>query len=146
MNESNKLEVVRMCREFIAKRPCLDPREYIRDWRDSDGLATYRREAREITQALNDARALLKFCELYSVDLVAELKSTSRRLFINEKGVLTYHVGQYWPTEYRSAVCRAVASAIWSYWRDCCDYDTADKLRAKARAEFGRAIASRWFN
>ncbi len=81
---------------------------------------------------------------------------------------LDYCTGQYYPTEYRRAACAVLASAIWDYWRDGCmpskhsapnwDGDKVysealrrfvspgDWLRAKARAEFGRTIARRWFN
>lgn len=75
---------------------------------------------------------------------------------------LEYCTGQYWPTEYRRAVCAVLASAIWYWWREKCmplgftehpadppRYDglsAGDYLRRNARREFGRAIASRWFN
>jgi hypothetical protein len=145
MNTTEQLNSINMCRAFIAKRPGLDPRDYIRDWRDADGLATYRAESRSITQQLNDARALLRYCELYSVDLNTQLTNRDR-LHFDANGALEYHVGQYWPTEYRAAVARVASAAIWAYWRDECNIDTGDKLRATARAEFGRGIASRWFN
>jgi hypothetical protein len=32
---------------------------------------------------------------------------------------LDYTTGQYWPTEYRRAAAAVLASALWSYWRDC---------------------------
>jgi hypothetical protein len=144
MNTQYQLNTVALCRAYIAKRPRLDWRDYMRDWRDSDGRATYRSESRRITQQLKDARALLRFCELYSVDITTALSNPGDRLFI-DGDKLTYHVGQYWPTEYRAAVVRAAASAIWAYWRDKCGYG-ADVIRLKARAEFGRGIAARWFN
>lgn len=31
---------------------------------------------------------------------------------------IDYCTGQYWPTEYRRAVCAVLASAIWDYWRE----------------------------
>ena len=144
MNTTEQLNTINLCRAFIAKRPSLDARDYIRDWRDSEGLAIYRRESRSITQQLNDARILLRYCELYNTDLNYELKSKDR-LHFNKNGELAYHVGQYYPTEYRAAVSRVASSAIWTYWRDQCGIDTADKLREKARKEFGRGIAARWF-
>ena len=148
MNTQDQLNTVNLCRAYIAKRPQLDPRDYISGWHDTDGRANYRREAREITQQLNDARALLRFCELYSVDLTAALTVQGERLFINDKGELEYHVGQYWPTEYRAAVARAASNAIWHYWVSTLagELDVRSKIRAKARAQFGRGIASRWFN
>jgi len=148
MNTPAQLNTVNLCRAYIAKRPCLDWRDYMRDGRDADGRAAYRSESRRITQQLNDARALLRFCELYSVDLTAALTVQGERLFINDKGELEYHVGQYWPTEYRAAVARAASNAIWHYWISTLagELDVRSKIRAKARAQFGRGIASRWFN
>ena len=145
MSNINTLDDINLCREFIAKRPSLDARDYIRDWRDAEGRAIYHRESRRITQQLNDARAMLDYCAYNGVDLTVALRVSGARLFINANGALEYHVGQYWPTEYRAAVARAVSSAIWTYWRDQCGIDTADKLREKAKKEFGRGIASRWF-
>ncbi len=82
---------------------------------------------------------------------------------------LEYCTGQYWPTEYRRAACAVLASAIWSWFREGCmpepDYNpeqhakgaghvpntyktlrAGDYIRRAMRREFGRAIASRWFN
>jgi hypothetical protein len=145
MNTNEQLNSINLCRAFIAKRPGLDPRDYIRDWRDADGLANYRAESRRITQQLNDARALLRYCALNRLSLNDQLNNGDR-LHFNANGELEYHVGQYWPTEYRAAVARVASAAIWAYWRDECNIDTGDKLRAKAFAQFGRGIASRWFN
>ena len=141
---TNTLELVR---DFINQRPCLEARDYIRDWRDADGRAAYRRDARKITQHLNDARRLLQFCELHGIDLTPALTVQGERLFINDKGALEYHVGQYWPTEYRAAVARAASNSIWHYWVRTVagELNMRAAIRNKARAEFGRGIAARWF-
>ena len=64
--------------------------------------------------------------------------------------IIDYCTGQYFPTEYRRAVCAVLASAIWSWKRDqCMPADTAkpgDYLRANLKREFGRGMAARWFN
>lgn len=83
-----------------------------------------------------------------------------------------YCAGQYFPTEYRKAVCAVLASVLWDTWRENMpapsgkvkrvsgsgpfrhesEHDSingmtpGDYLRATARKEFGRGIASRWFN
>ena len=79
---------------------------------------------------------------------------------------LDYCTGQYWPTEYRRAACAVLASALWAHKRDHCmptgelvhnsetgetferynGMRAGDYIRAKFRREFGRAIASRWFD
>lgn len=85
-----------------------------------------------------------------------------------------YCTGQYFPTEYRRAVCAVLASALWYFTREQCmpsgpnkerlssgdtrywldsarkgagDFVSAgDWLRAHFRQQFGRGIASRWFS
>jgi hypothetical protein len=61
-----------------------------------------------------------------------------------------YCTGQYWPTEYRKAACAVLSQAIWNWTRtQCMPADTAkpgDYLRASFKREFGRGMASRWFN
>lgn len=82
---------------------------------------------------------------------------------------IEYCTGQYFPTEYRRAACAVLASAIWAAMRAnmpapreprltrthgtfTSEHDNiegktpGDWLRSKARAEFGRGIAARWFN
>ena len=80
--------------------------------------------------------------------------------------IIDYCTGQYFPTEYRRAVCAVLASAIWSWKRDQCmpaptlHHNTetgetlqrykglraGDYLRANFKREFGRGMAARWFN
>ena len=57
-----------------------------------------------------------------------------------------YTTGQYFPTEYRKAACAVLAQAIWDWFRGKCNYETGEAIRKAARREFGRAIASTWFN
>lgn len=79
---------------------------------------------------------------------------------------LDYCTGQYWPTEYRRAACAVLSGALWAYKRDHCmpkgelvhNSETGetferyngkragDYLRDSFRREFGRCIASRWFD
>ncbi len=80
---------------------------------------------------------------------------------------IEYDCGQYLPTEYRAAVCAVLASALWAWTREHampprCNADgedylypdhvsktvvsAGDWLRAHFAREFGRGIASRWFN
>ena len=121
-------------RQFIQTRPGFDYRNY-------GDLTSYRSDVRRATQQLNDARTMLRACELRNIE--PDLTAFSGRLeFIN--GELEYTAGQYYCTEYRAAVCACCASALWAYWRES-GYD-ADGIRKMARDEFGRGIANRWFN
>lgn len=133
---------------FAEQRPGLDPRNYISSGRDSEGRRAYFGEARAITRDLHDARTLLAAVRwrqgIGAAELAKAFGAFSGRLTLTDRG-LDYCTGQYWPTEYRKAVCAVLASALWAYWRDE-GAKTADDIRRKARREFGRGIASRWFN
>ena len=82
---------------------------------------------------------------------------------------LGYCTGQYWPTEYRKAAAAVLARALWEsasadmpapkgkitkdygagVTNEFDSYDglpAGDWLRRHFRREFGRSIASRWFN
>jgi hypothetical protein len=72
---------------------------------------------------------------------------------------IDYCTGQYFPTEYRKAVCAVLASALWGN-RCRTAYEVlgpaahetingqspGDRIRAHFQREFGRGIASRYFN
>ena len=147
-----KQKIINALYTFANKRPGLDPRDYIRDYRDSEGRAAYRAEARSITRDLTHARALLRRVELSGISanelLEASKEAFSGRLEITatDDGLVkvSYCVGQYFPTEYRKAVASVCARALWNYWRE--DSKPADSIRQLARREFPRAIARAYFN
>jgi hypothetical protein len=63
---------------------------------------------------------------------------------------IDYCTGQYWPTEYRKAVCAVLASALWNRKRADMPDDTGklshgDWLRDQFRREYGIGISKRWF-
>ena len=139
MTTLTKSQIFALLREFVSQRPGLDFADY-------GDVTVYRYDSRRITQQLNDAKEMLRFCELYSVDITERnFSAFSGRLSL-EDGKLSYCTGQYWPTEYRAAVCAVLASAVWNYFRDDCHYEIGDVIRKQAAREFGRGIASRWFN
>jgi hypothetical protein len=86
--------------------------------------------------------------------LKASRDSFSGRLTINplndgEGFSVDYCVGQYWPTEYRRSVCAVLSSAIWNRIREDISPETENKgdaIRAAAKRELSRPIASRWFS
>lgn len=138
---------------WIKKRPGLEPHNYIRDWRDLDGIACYRSESRSITKDRHHAEALLDAIawrdSITADDIIEAAKhSFSGRLSIKEteKGFsIDYCTGQYWPTEYRRAVCSVLSSAFWDYLRDDCNIQGGDNIRAAAMRELPRGVALRWF-
>src|SRR5208282_1873377 len=92
-------------------------------------------------------------------DLIAAAKRAySGRLEIREmiNGTIRieYCTGQYWPTEYRRAVCAILAYALWDHRRESLNANTdnrparslGDEIRTSFKREFGHGVASRWFS
>ena len=136
---------------FIGQRPGLEYGNY-------GEPVSYRAEVRAIGKDLTQARELLRYVELRASitgdDIVdASAHAYSGRLTIAQRDdgavAVDYCTGQYWPTEYRKAVCAVLAQTIWDYLRGSMPAGTSqpgDYLRASARREFGRGMAARWFN
>lgn len=152
---------------FIRQRPGLEYANY------GDPTA-YRSEMRSITRDRHQAETLLAAVSWRSSITAEKLKEAFRAYsgrLTWDGGKLDYCTGQYFPTEYRRAVCAVLAQALWDYYRDQCmpkptirktragfqgkggtveeTYDglsAGDYLRRALRREFGRALAARWFN
>jgi len=142
--DSLRQPILATLESFINQRPALEPRNYIRSWDDRAGRAAYRADSRKITQQLNDARAMLRYVEARPSITGEDLQNALcyRLTYTSGRG-LDYTTCQYWPTEYRAAACRALASAIWHDLRD--DASDGDSIRKAARRALGRSIAGRWF-
>lgn len=145
-----KTAIVSAILHFAERRPGLDPRDYIRDWSDSDGRANYRRESRRITRDLHHTRALAQYVMLHSItadDLIeASRRAYSGRLSLKptaEGYEVDYCTGQYFPTEYRRASACVLANAVWYYFGK--DHQTADDIRKAARRELGKTLAREFF-
>lgn len=178
-----KTSIIEALHGFIRQRPGLDYGNY------GDPQA-YRAEMRSITRDLNHARTLLRHVELLGVtgQELVDAASTTRlniQQVDRERVRIHYTTGQYFPVEYRAAVARLCASALWDWVRDKAMPDPAyvvagkksystredaeymaqhylptvasievrfdglsagDWLRRYFRREFGRGIASRFFN
>ncbi len=161
-----KEKIIALIRAFIAQRPGFEPGNYS-DW------ASYRSEMRSVTQDRHHAETLLRRIE-WSDSITAEALekglTNGGRLTLTEtpdgKLGLDYCTGQYFPTEYRKAVCRALASALWSWTADHAmptpetmhnsetgetvkrykGMRAGDWLRKHFRREFGATIANRYFD
>ena len=133
---------------FVKTRPGLDFGNY-------GDVSAYRSEMRSITKDRAQALDLLSavaWRESITAEMIidAAKHSFSGRLSIvpavENNGVrIEYCAGQYYPTEYRRAVCSVLSSALWDYWREngCA---TGDDIRKTASRELSRSIARRWFN
>lgn len=141
-------QIIESLHRFIRQRPGLEFGNY-------GDLSNYRAEMRSITRDMHEAKRLLRAVELTSMSaetLLSGFRAYSGRLSISDSGKLDYCTGQYWPTEYRKAVCAVCAAALWDYYREdfassARDGESAgNAIRRNFRRLFGRAIANRWFN
>jgi hypothetical protein len=154
-------------RGFVAQRSGMDYRNY-------GDASSYNADRRKITRDGQTALTLLRDVENSSItaeELAEAFRAFSGRLSLSadNKGnaVLAYCAGQYFPTEYRAAVCAVAAQAMWDYVRGYCmptpafsdeglqrykdarsekSVSAGDWLRAYFKRRYGRAIASRWFD
>ena len=166
---ATKQEICSLLRAFINQRPGLDFANY-------GCAASYRPELRGITRQRADALQLLRAVELRdsisAKDLIAPFETAfcGRLSLVETKGklALNYCAGQYFPTEYRAAVCAVLARCLWVWVSANCmpkgrlvhnsetgdtferygpkDLRAGDFIRDFFKREFGRGIASRWFN
>lgn len=131
---------------FVKSRPGLEFANY-------GDVSAYRAELRGITKDRHHAEELLAAVGWReSIDADALMRAAnsafSGRLKITptETGGarIEYCAGQYYPTEYRRAVCAVLSSALWDYWRaNGCE--TGDAIRKAAKRELSRGVASRYF-
>lgn len=164
MTELNERdEILAAIGTFMGQKPGLEFGNY-------GDVSAYRSEMRSITKDLHHARQLLRavsWRESITADNLKEaFRAFSGRLsWDSEKKRLDYCTGQYFPTEYRKAVCAVLASALWDFHRECMPKGylvhnsetgetfkryqgqrAGDWIRGKLRKEYGHAIASRYFN
>ena len=130
---------------FIAQRPRLEFGNY-------GHFPTYNAEKRSITRDLKHAKVLIDRVSMSSmpVDVLKEAFKTAYSGRLSWDGVeLDYTTGQYWPKEYRKAVCAVCAQALWNWYGSDVPYDVenrGDKVRAIFQRMFPRQIAKKWFN
>ena len=138
-----KQSLIAAIRKWLRQRPGMEFGNY-GDW------SAYRAELRGITKDLHQAETMLQAItwrdSITADDIIAaSVGAYSGRLTIDPSTLaIDYCVGQYWPTEYRRAVCSVLSSVLWAHWRQ--EVATADDIRKTAARELGRGIARRWFN
>ena len=141
---ADKSGIIAALRKWIAQRPGLEFGNY-------GNVPSYRSEMRSIARDLQHARAMVNYVAWHD-SITAEMildaaKSGRLSIVVRDDGTVAidYCTGQYWPTEYRRAVCHLMSSVIWHWLRENCDYKTGDDIRKVARRELGASIARRWF-
>jgi hypothetical protein len=149
MSTTDERTLILNCLErFIASRPGLEFCNY-------GDVSSYRAEMRSITKDRHQAERMLLAVSWRTSITAEHLKEALRSSFSGRLSwdgtALSYCAGQYYPTEYRRAVCAVLASALWNYWRENCAPKTeseswGDNIRRTARRELGASIARRWFN
>jgi hypothetical protein len=145
-----KQQIIAALHAFINQRPGLEYGNY-------GEPVSYRAEVRAIGKDLTQARQLLRYVELRASITADDIIDASKRAYSGRLTItarddgaiaIDYCTGQYFPTEYRKAACAVMAQAIRAWYRTNIS-DTAkpgDYLRASFKREFGRGMASRWFN
>lgn len=133
---------------FVNSRPGLDFGNY-------GDVSAFRSEMRSITKDRAQALELLSAVSwresITAETLIDAAKhSFSGRLSIGlndeNNGVrIEYCTGQYYPTEYRRAVCAVLSSVLWDYFR-ANGAETGDAIRKTASRELSRSVARQWFN
>jgi hypothetical protein len=134
-----RTEILEALARFVAQRSGIDGRNY------GGSREAFLGDYSRILRDGRDARAMLRIVELSTClpdSILVDILKSGRLTWDGNR--LDYCAGQYFPTEYRAAACRALASTLWVYWSDGGRY-SADQIRAAARQNLGRGIASRWF-
>lgn len=135
-----RTEILEALARFVAQRSGIDGRNY------GGSREAFAGDYRRILRDGREARALLRVVELSTClpdSILVDVLKSGRLTWDGKR--LDYCAGQYFPTEYRAAACRALASVLWNYWGDGGRY-TADQIRAAAKSNLGRGITRRWFN
>lgn len=127
-------EMKEALRRFVSQRSGIDVRNY------GGSREAFMQDYRRILRDGRDARVMLR-AVIPDYALADALKSG--RLTWDGKR-LEFTACQYFPTEYRAAVCRALANALWRVWAT--GGTSCERIRAQARYSLGRGVASRWFN
>ena len=159
--EPRKEKILQALTKFSQQRAGLEFGNY-------GNLKSFRSEQRSITRDLHDVRRLMSAVTWRDSITADDLIESSRhaysgRLTIEENDAgeirIEYCTGQYFPTEYRKAVCAVLAYALWYYTRERCmpeptkdergfeEYDgmpAGDWLHLHFQREFGRSIAQRY--
>lgn len=139
-----KQSIIDTLNKWINQRPGLEFGNY-------GGVSSYRAELRSIGKDLQHARAMVNYVAWHdsiTAEMILSAADNGGRLSLTTDGdkvTINYVTGQYWPTEYRRAVCSLMSSVIWHWLRENCEYKTGDDIRKAARRELGASIARRWF-
>ena len=134
----NTQEIKSMLRAFVAQRPGFDYHNYAT-------TSAYRADQKRTMRDKADALALISaFPDNADPRFLVDALSSGNRLSL-EGGQLEYKAGQYYCTEYRAAVCRAVSDALRALsWAQ--SQERLAETRKRMARIVGRGCANRWFS
>ena len=134
----NTPELKAALRAFVAQRPGFEHGNY-------NTLSAYRADQRRAMRDKADALALISaFPDNADPRFLVDALSSGNRLSL-EGGHLEYKAGQYYCTEYRAAVCRAVSDALRALsWAQ--SQERLTETRQRMARIVGRGCANRWFS
>jgi len=154
-----KQTIIDALNAWVNQRPGLEFGNY-------GDVSSYRAEMRSITRDLQHARAMINYVAWHdsiTAEMILDAAKSGRLSIVVTDGTVAidYCTGQYWPTEYRPAVCRLLSSVIWNWISanastvevtkmpqyGCMEgiVNQGDYIRKTARRELGTSIARRWF-
>ena len=139
----DKVQILSALRAFVDSRPGLDFSDY-------GHVSLYRSDYRKILQHKHDAHELIRAIAWRQSITAEDIldRATNGRLTITADGTVDYITGQYYPVEYRAAVCSLLASVLWDYWR-CTDIPelnrSARDIQIAAKFNLSRGVFNRWF-
>ena len=134
----NTQEIKSALRAFVAQRPGFDYHNYAT-------TSAYRADQKRTMRDKADALALISaFPDDADSRFLTDALSSGNRLSL-EGGQLEYTAGQYYCTEYRAAVCRAVSDALRALsWAQ--SQERLAETRKRMARIVGRGCANRWFS
>ena len=132
----NTPELKALLRAFVAQRPGFERGDY-------NTPSAYRAEQKRAMWDKADALALINaFPDEAAREFLEKHLDGRLRL---DGGQLEYTAGQYWCTEYRAAVCRAVSDALRALsWAQ--SQERLAETRKRMARIVGRGCANRWFS
>ena len=142
----NTPELKAALRAFVAQRPGF---EYV----NYGNIAGFRADQKRAVRDKADALALISaYPDDADSRFLTDALRSGNRLHL-ENGELEYAAGQYWCTEYRAAVCRAVSDALhahlYSHEKQSLQTVRQERLaetRKRMARIVGRGCANRWFS
>jgi len=145
LEKYTKEEITAALHKYIAQRSGIE-------WANYGGSReAFMGDYRQILKHGKDARALISFVASRELCTASDIlkEGRNRLTFTVRNGSISldYCAGQYFALEYRAAMCQLLASVAWHYFADgVTGENQGDQIRKKCKRQFGRGIASRWFN